>query len=284
MERPGEYIKRERELREVTLESVHEATRVPMKFLVALEADNHEVLPHPAFVKGFMKSYAKHLGLDETEVVLRYEMYLREVSQQEEPASYKEWGGESKGATALKGSRAVQILVAVGVVVIVIFYLFSSREGVNEAFAPVASVNEASTSAIRVESGPRDGGGLKTAATAGDWQSVQPQPAIDEHSLSVQAKEVTWIEVAIDGKEPFDVLLKEGERIVWKASREFFLVIGNAGGVELKFDGEDLQLYGESGHVVRLRLPPEDAPVEAPPVANMTAGTEVDTRAVQSDL
>jgi hypothetical protein len=284
MERPGEYIKRERELREVTLESVHEATRVPMKFLVALEADNHEVLPHPAFVKGFMKSYAKYLGLDETEVVLRYEMYLRENSQQEEPAPYKEWGGAPKDAAALKGSRVVQILVAVGVVVIVIFYLFSSRKGVNEALAPVASVNEAPTSAIRVESIPGEGGGLKTAAAAGDWQSVQPQPAIDEHSLSVQAKEVTWIEVAIDGKEPFDVLLKEGERIVWKASREFFLVIGNAGGVELKFDGEDLQLYGESGRVVRLRLPPEDAPVEAPPVANMTAGTEADTQAVQSDL
>jgi hypothetical protein len=54
--------------------------------------------------------------------------------------------------------------------------------------------------------------------------------------------------------------------------------------VELKFDGEDLQLYGESGRVVRLRLPPEDVPVEGQPVANMTAGTEADTRAVQSDL
>lgn len=284
MERPGEYIKRERELREVTLESVHEATRVPMKFLVALEADNHEALPHPAFVKGFMKSYAKHLGLDETEVVLRYEMYLRESSQQEEPASYKAWGGAPKDAAALKGSRVVQILVAVGVVVIVIFYLFSSRKGVNELIAPVASVNEASKSAIRVESIPNEGSGLKTALSAGPRQAVQPQPAVNEHALSVKAKEVTWIEVAIDGKEPFDVLLKEGERIVWKASREFFLVIGNAGGVELKFDGEDLQLYGESGHVVRLRLPPEDAPVEAPPVVNMTAGTEADTRAVQSDL
>ncbi len=261
MERPGEYIKRERELREVTLESVHEATRVSMKFLVALEADNYEALPHPTFVKGFMKSYAKCLGLDETEVVLRYEMYLRDISKQEGPVTYKEWGSPPKSAATLKGSRVVQILVAVGVVVIVIFYLLSSRKGVNETLAPVASVNEADTPAILAED---EGVGPETAATSEDRQAVQPQPVIKGHSLAILAKEVTWIEVTIDSQEPFDVLLKEGELIVWKASKEFFLVIGNAAGVELKFDGEDLQLYGESGRVVRLRLPPEDVPVELP--------------------
>ncbi len=285
MERPGEYLKRERTLRDVSLESVHEATRVSVKFLVALEADDHETLPHPAFVKGFIQSYAKHLGLDETEAVLRYELFLREESQQGKTGPPKGWQTEDSGSVALKSSRTIQILVAVGVVVMVILYLFSFRDGADEVpmvsktSLPELSTSEAELvevkpivkSKVKAKAAPR----VKVEAIPkvnGVAQEVIPPPAAPpttavasitkKHTLVVRAKEDAWVEVAIDGRDPFDVLLKADERVVWKAAEEFFLVLGNAGGVELEFDGKKLLLDGESGSVVRLKLPDKDVPTD----------------------
>ncbi|MBI5903719.1 MAG: helix-turn-helix domain-containing protein, partial [Deltaproteobacteria bacterium] len=51
MEDPGENLKREREQRGVTLQKMHEATKVQMKHLEALEADDYSSLPHPTFVR-----------------------------------------------------------------------------------------------------------------------------------------------------------------------------------------------------------------------------------------
>jgi cytoskeletal protein RodZ len=271
MERPGEYLKRERVLRDVSLESVHEATRVSIKFLVALEADDHEVLPHPAFVKGFIQSYAKHLGLDETEAVLRYELFLREKFQQEKSEPPKGWQTADSGSAALKNSRTIQILVAVGVVVIVILYLFSFREGADEASSiPQTRLPEVATSEVEAVPDKFDAESDVHRAAAvveppAPVQQVPAQPIPKKHTLVVKAKEDVWIEVVIDGREPFDVLLKVDERVVWKASEEFSLVIGNAGGVALEFDGEDIQLYGESGRVVRLRLPNKNMPAANAP-------------------
>ena len=269
MERPGEYLKRERVLRDVSLESVHEATRVSIKFLVALEADDHEVLPHSAFVKGFIQSYAKHLGLDETEAVLRYELFLREKSQQEKSVPPKGWQTADSGSAALKNSRTIQILVAVGVVVIVILYLFSFREGADEVSSiPQASLPEVATSEVEAVPDKFDAEFADEPVAEPDVHRVAAMgepPASEKHTLAVKAKEDVWIEVAIDGREPFDVLLKVDERVVWKASEEFSLVIGNAGGVALEFNGEDLQLYGESGRVVRLRLPKKNVPATNAP-------------------
>ncbi|MEE9614676.1 MAG: DUF4115 domain-containing protein [Thermodesulfobacteriota bacterium] len=74
------------------------------------------------------------------------------------------------------------------------------------------------------------------------------------HNLVVRAVSDAWIRVELDGGEPFEVLLKEGERVKWDGA-EFSLLIGNAGGVELNLDGEPVVLSGGEGEVVRITLP-----------------------------
>lgn len=80
MESPGEHLKRERELRGHTLKKVFEVTRVPLKYLEAIEADDFDSLPQPAYVKGFLRAYCKFLGIDDNDSVLRYDLYQREKS------------------------------------------------------------------------------------------------------------------------------------------------------------------------------------------------------------
>src|ERR1700733_7962437 len=68
----GEHLKREREMRGVSLEEISVATRIAPRFLVALESEQWELLPGGVFNRGFIRSVARYLGLDEDSLVAEY--------------------------------------------------------------------------------------------------------------------------------------------------------------------------------------------------------------------
>ena len=70
----GERLKRERELREVTLEEITSATRIGPRFLEALENEDWEKLPGGVFNRGFVRSVARYLGLDEEAFLAEYDL------------------------------------------------------------------------------------------------------------------------------------------------------------------------------------------------------------------
>ena len=72
MESLGTHLKRERELRDISLNDVAEATKINIRYIEAIEADQFETLPGKTFVIGFLKNYASYIGLDGDEVVTRY--------------------------------------------------------------------------------------------------------------------------------------------------------------------------------------------------------------------
>jgi cytoskeletal protein RodZ len=80
----GDKLKRERELRGVTLEEIAEATKIGTRSLKALEDEHFEQLPGGIFNKGFVKAYAKFLGLDEEQAVADFV-----VAQGEQPGTTK---------------------------------------------------------------------------------------------------------------------------------------------------------------------------------------------------
>lgn len=69
----GQYLRRERELRGMPLEEVAEVTKITLRNLSAIEEGKFDELPNRVFAKGFVKSYAKTIGLNADDVVLRYE-------------------------------------------------------------------------------------------------------------------------------------------------------------------------------------------------------------------
>jgi transcriptional regulator with XRE-family HTH domain len=70
----GERLKRERELREVTLEEITSATRIGARFLEAMENEDWGKLPGGVFNRGFVRSVARYLGLDEEALLSEYDM------------------------------------------------------------------------------------------------------------------------------------------------------------------------------------------------------------------
>jgi cytoskeleton protein RodZ len=70
----GERLKRERELREVSLEEVAKGTRIAERFLQALENEQWERLPGGVFGRGFVRSIARYLGLSEENLLSEYDL------------------------------------------------------------------------------------------------------------------------------------------------------------------------------------------------------------------
>ena len=73
MESIGSFLRAERLLKQLSLEELALTTRIPLKSLQLLEDDRLDLLPGDVFVRGFVRSYAKALGLVGENVVKRFE-------------------------------------------------------------------------------------------------------------------------------------------------------------------------------------------------------------------
>src|SRR5260370_31550464 len=74
----GEHLKREREMRGVSLDEICAATRISTRFLQAMESEEWERLPGGVFNRGFVRAVARYLGLDEEGTVAEYVMAINQ--------------------------------------------------------------------------------------------------------------------------------------------------------------------------------------------------------------
>lgn len=86
----GESLRRERELRRITLREVSEATKINSRYLEALERNEFTYLPGGAFTKGFIRAYARYIGVDEAEML---NAYLFEIANKEKEQTALEPAG-----------------------------------------------------------------------------------------------------------------------------------------------------------------------------------------------
>lgn len=90
-----------------------------------------------------------------------------------------------------------------------------------------------------------------------DTRELPPAPAVQKapHTLELIASDSTWLSATIDDKTTKEMLMKPGDRVTWTAKNSISLVIGNAAGVQILFDGQVISTRGGKGKVVRLQLP-----------------------------
>lgn len=95
----------------------------------------------------------------------------------------------------------------------------------------------------------KSGSGVAQSLAASKTRSIDVS-----HLLEMNAAQKTWIQVTVDGIKPESELLQPGDRRKWKASKKVDLVIGNRGGVQLRWDGQPVELGGKTARVIRLSL------------------------------
>ena len=82
----GEKLRQAREARDITISEVAEQTRISPLYIESIENDDYRILPGGIFNKGFVKSFAKYVGVDEQEALQDYSRIISEQqgSQTEE--------------------------------------------------------------------------------------------------------------------------------------------------------------------------------------------------------
>ena len=83
----GDRLKKEREQRSISLDDIASSTKIGTRMLRALEEEKFEQLPGGIFNKGFVRAYARHLGLDENDTIAQYQAALSESQIKEAPPS-----------------------------------------------------------------------------------------------------------------------------------------------------------------------------------------------------
>jgi len=269
----GQFLRKEREKRNVSLDAVAKVTRITKENLEALEKDDFQVISAPVFVRGFLRNYATFLGLDPKEVVGRYDSQtdLVPIPEEEEPPP-----PPPKEEKPIFKTLLFLSILLVGVVFS--FYYYKKSSGPTSPPPPSAEVAPAPapgiqpspskvtptkgktpTPAIQPEKGKKPPDKLQTATTS--------RPDIDptkekRNVLRAVALEKTWLRIIADDNQVSDVLLQPKETSTWTAHQKFDITIGNAGGVELFFNGTSLGRLGDSGAVLHLVLPKEMRPTQ----------------------
>ncbi len=108
----GEELKRERELREITLREVSESTKISLRYLEALERNAFENLPGGVFNRGFVRAYSKFIGIDPESMVDAY--LLQENTQ----SGAQRKDGNRAGDTGTGTTRLVWLWWVLGFLVI----------------------------------------------------------------------------------------------------------------------------------------------------------------------
>lgn len=107
----GQSLREARLARGATLEGVEAKTRIRTRYLRALENEHFDELPGEAYAKGFLRTYADHLGLDGQEYLAAYRARTRESEPAFIPRAQRPYEPPRTGP-ALAGAVAAVLLTA----------------------------------------------------------------------------------------------------------------------------------------------------------------------------
>lgn len=281
----GEELKAAREAKGYTLRQIAEKTRISHTFLKALEEDDYEVIPGDIFVTGFLRTYAKELGLDEKEMLAKYrEIYPKpkehlqpqetEPSQHQprKPSLIKIRRGE-KSAKKIPFYAIVAAGLALGALLTALSLILTPKEAKIPAPppkpAPVAQpapLKQATTA-------------FKLATSFRHVTTVPSPQAKGPLTLKLTAKENSWYSYKTDKGQRTSAILQKGQTLSISAGEEILLDLGNAGGVQVEFGGKALNPFGPTGAPVKNILFTRDKPgVVLPPrsgqISNVMHGND----------
>jgi cytoskeleton protein RodZ len=274
--RLGAFLRTEREKMKLSQDQIAQKMRLRRFVIEAIENEAWDRLPPPVFVRGFVRAYARTLELDEKRALELYHLTAPPEKDTLRPVAV---------ARPSHRGRTLLILGAL-VVVLCIFYYWhlksseQDREYVPrvERAAPMRMEEGLPMSGpdplSRAEERPQEEGASRVVdSTPATEKAFPPEEKAPESAppevvsapppvsrppelvLKGEVKETTWVSIRVDGSEPKEYMFQPGARPQWKGQEGFEIIIGNAAGMDLDFDGKVMENLGRPGQVIRLRLP-----------------------------
>ncbi len=244
----GSWLRQQRELREITLREISDATKISMRYLEALEEERFDLLPATLFARGFLRQYARYVGLDPDEAVNRLLIAQRgdEPDEPEDERGSEPWA-PARAFSSRSGGNWKNVVLIVGVAALLLGLIFlipwlldrqSSSDGTNGAPPGVV---------------PSD--------SPGDRVQPPPEPEPETSGaplvVTLDFREDCWVEATVDGEPRVGEVRVQGESLQLEAEEYVELRLGNAGVVDVEVNGREYDLGATPGEVRTFRI---DAP------------------------
>lgn len=266
----GERLRQERLRRGLELDQIAERTRINSRFLEAIEAEELDKLPGGFFTRSFVRQYARLLELDDGELDAELEKLTECAEPALAPASPLGQQFDlapispSRKTGRLDPRRALASLAGFLVVILVCSGLYALWQGPWRESPPVGSaapVNAPAPAPPPAQTLPAEpvppAGQPSPPVAVPDTPTAPPAPAAAPILLEIRATAEVWIRVSSDGKYLYSGTLKAGQTRTFQGQNAMSLLTGNAGGLEIGFNGKQLGPIGPKGQIRTLELTPQ---------------------------
>ena len=239
----GERLKRERELREVPLEEITQATRIGSRFLEALENEDWDKLPGGVFNRGFVRSIAHYLGLDEESFLAEYD--LAHAAHADQQAQKHTLRIEDRiPPTPLW----IPVALVLGILLLAAAIIFGGIYGWRRFFrhSPAKSAAIVATPAP-YSSGHTAASTLSSPGNASLLAKVQRGAPETPRDLSAQAGPITHVRIEAVGVVVMGAAIGPGENRHSPAKTGFVVSAARPSAVLLELNGEAMPHVGAPG-------------------------------------
>lgn len=243
----GEHLKREREMRGVTLEEISAATRISIRFLEALEKERWDQLPGGIFNRGFIRTVARFLGLNEESLIAEYALETHDRPQ------VAVWANTPRQPSRARLATLLVLLIAA---------LVAGGWEAYRRHTPLVASWRALEMYVKAFAMSRPASSPASPAPAS--APAQPPDAgsapagLDLLELKIEAGKPARVKVIVDGKEVFSGALEPGETKRFLGQNSFEVSSNESSAVLLELNGQLMPPLGPTGQSGGVKLTRRD--------------------------
>ena len=251
MDSIGEILRYAREQMDKTIEAIHEETKVSIEYLRKLENNNFTFLPQ-TYVKSFLKTYAKCLNLDSSELLRKYDFLNRPKEEVQTIAPGKQelkptQKRNAPGGTFWNKENVLEWALGVGTFILLLGLIFVYIQYRAQIFAkPVDKINIVQT---------------EEYINLADIGVQKPQPdetgnTVSPLELEVRAHKKIWLKVMVDDKKQTEYTLMPDQHLIWIAEKRFDIQLKQV--VVKNQDSKPEQIKDNSDTLIKLSFSNDD--------------------------
>jgi len=257
----GEELRREREIRGISLKEIADSTKISKRFLEAIERNDHKTLPAPVFTRGFVREYARYLGLNSEEMVNRYNFaavgddrieqssHLDRLTTPQAPPVPRKKTAKGIPAPYARVDRNVYILIiVVAALAGVSYWALKHRRESRAAEERLSAEAKAPPPSSAVA--PPPAAAVVTPAVTNP-ATTAPANVPAKLVLNIEVTKTSWVILEADGEQVISDELHRGyHRTIDAKDTLRFKTIGNAGGLTMTLNDAPVPPLGRNGQVL----------------------------------
>ncbi len=223
----GEKLRETRESKGYSLDYIEEETKIRKLYIDALERETFNVLPPRVYATGFVRRYSKFLGFNADEMVDEFQkLAYTDEPLHEEPEIIKEekagFGFNLPYRNVLAG--IIFLIVAIWAGKLVLGYITGSINIPDEQAAVPPKIEE-------------------------PVKEAPPPVKLEKAVVIIEARQDCWLNVVVDGETAFTKTLRVGEKQEFEGKQSVYIKAGNAGGIDITYNGKKVEPVGKYGEV-----------------------------------